>query len=95
MNKVGTDGGMVFEIVITGRVQGVGYRHFVRQQAHLLGIKGRVKNLYDGRVKVIAQGENLLAFLEKLREGPVFAQVEDLLRTELPDSGDYEDFRII
>lgn len=66
--------------LVTGRVQGVGYRAFARRHALDLGLAGTVENLDDGRVEVVAEGprselEHLLVFL---RRGPVHAQVESL-----------------
>ncbi|MCF7919877.1 MAG: acylphosphatase [Candidatus Cloacimonetes bacterium] len=83
------------EIIVQGRVQGVGYRYFTRQQAQLYGIRGTVKNQVDGSVMVKAQGENLTAFCERLREGPAFARVNELIITELTVSEKYEGFRIV
>jgi acylphosphatase len=65
---------------VTGRVQGVGFRYFVRQQATALELTGWVRNLHDGRVEVLAEGsrsslENLLV---ALRRGPVGSEVTDL-----------------
>jgi acylphosphatase len=83
--------------LIEGRVQGVGYRYFCRDRALQLGIKGYAKNLPDGRVEVIAEGnEGQLAQLESaLREGPSFGRVDTLLKTvsEIGSSA-YADFSI-
>ena len=45
------------DLVIEGRVQGVGYRHSAKIKAESLGIRGRVQNILDGSVFVTAQGE--------------------------------------
>ncbi len=84
------------EILISGRVQGVGYRFFAVRAANVLEIKGTAKNLSDNRVKVIASGteEALNRFLIKLKEGPSLAYVSDLTVNELPVIIGYEDFRI-
>ncbi|TMD54260.1 MAG: acylphosphatase, partial [Chloroflexi bacterium] len=57
---------------VHGRVQGVGFRYFVAQKAQSLGLRGYVRNEYDGSVEVLAQGprpalEHLLTYL---RRGP-------------------------
>ena len=67
-------------IRISGRVQGVGFRHFTRQNAQDLGIKGWVKNLSDGDVEAVLVGnkDNVLEMLEKLKQGPRMARVDDL-----------------
>ena len=43
--------------LVTGRVQGVGFRYWVRQEAESLGLTGSATNLPDGRVEVVADGE--------------------------------------
>jgi len=45
-------------LIARGKVQGVNYRSFVRQQALLLGVKGYVKNLPDGSVEIVAEVES-------------------------------------
>jgi acylphosphatase len=67
-------------VIISGRVQGVAYRYFAEKRAVPLGLTGWVRNLYDGRVEVVAEGEraNLDIFLAELRRGPRLAQVEDV-----------------
>jgi acylphosphatase len=67
-------------IVISGRVQGVGYRAFAEEAAHRCGVRGGVRNLHDGRVEVEAEGERGAVddLLVCLRKGPPRAQVEDM-----------------
>src|SRR5262245_47621728 len=66
------------EILVEGRVQGVGYRDFVRRRALGLGLAGYVMNLKDGRVRIHAEGareviEDLVRLLEK---GPPLSRVD-------------------
>ena len=67
-------------VAVRGRVQGVGFRWFVRQQARALGLSGWVRNRADGSVEVLAVGED--AGLEQLRgllrRGPPGARVSDV-----------------
>lgn len=67
-------------IYISGRVQGVGFRAFIRRQAAILDIKGWAKNLVDGRVEVVIQGEKnkISQMIEKLETGPSFGRVKNL-----------------
>jgi acylphosphatase len=67
-------------VLVRGRVQGVGYRAFVRRHALDLGLAGQVENLADGRVEVVVEGPraDLDHLLVHLRRGPVHAQVADL-----------------
>lgn len=71
--------------LISGIVQGVGYRYFARDRARRLGLKGWVRNLSDGRVELIAQGApQAIATLEiELRQGPARARVEALTAKKL------------
>ena len=63
--------------VVTGRVQGVGYRNFVEHLAGKIQIDGYVRNLPDGSVEVLAMGtsENLLKLRRGLEKGPMMARV--------------------
>ncbi|OGB60262.1 MAG: hypothetical protein A2Y94_02110 [Caldithrix sp. RBG_13_44_9] len=67
-----------FKALVSGMVQGVGYRYYAAREASTFQITGYVKNLPDGRVEVFAEGsrEDLDQFLEKLRRGPRFGFVE-------------------
>jgi acylphosphatase len=63
--------------LVTGRVQGVGYRAFVRREALRLGLAGSARNLADGTVEVVAAGnsEKLVELERALRRGPRLSQV--------------------
>jgi acylphosphatase len=76
--------------IVAGRVQGVGYRYFVLQQAEALGVTGFTRNLADGSVEVVAEGtEDLLDKLgERLREGPAFSSVTGLECEPVAPRGD-------
>jgi|TARA_B110001454_G_scaffold207754_1_gene219518 acylphosphatase len=66
--------------VISGRVQGVGYRAFAADVAMRASLQGTARNMIDGRVEVIAEGsENQLrSFLEELRIGPTLSRVDNI-----------------
>jgi acylphosphatase len=84
------------QIVVSGRVQGVGFRYFAQKNARLHGVNGYVKNLYDGRVEVVAEGESeqVEQFIEVLKQGPVFGRVENVEVTSLPYENRYETFNV-
>ena len=83
-------------LVISGRVQGVGFRWFAYEAAAREGATGWVRNLHDGRVEVHAEGEaEAVARVEgALRYGPPGAHVEKVdVSIEAP-SGTYREFSI-
>lgn len=83
-------------IYVSGIVQGVGYRYFTKKKAQEMGVKGYVMNLPDGRVLVVAEGEeqNLEKFLSSLKEGPKFASVKGIEITEEDFKGEFDSFEI-
>jgi acylphosphatase len=83
-------------VFVSGKVQGVSYRGFARRAALDLGLTGWVRNLYDSRVEVLAEGERpkLEAFLKKLEAGPSAAKIEDLVARWKDYTGEFADFRI-
>ena len=69
-----------FHAVVSGSVQGGFFRVFVVREASGLGLRGIVRNLPDGRVHVIAEGERQILdqLVQRLRKGPPQAQVSDV-----------------
>ena len=67
--------------LVRGRVQGVGFRWFVRERAAKLGLRGWCANLSDGRVEVWAEGDpaRVGELVDALRRGPPSSRVEDVL----------------
>jgi len=71
--------------VVSGVVQGVGFRWFVARHARALGLIGYARNLPDGRVEVVAaggDGEAIARLEARLRAGPAHAQVEGVERED-------------
>ncbi len=71
------------EITVKGRVQGVFYRDFTKRNADDLSIKGYVMNLANGDVFVVAQGDKIDDFVERLRKGPPSAKVNDVIVNDI------------
>ena len=67
--------------IIRGRVQGVGFRYFVQENAIRLGLSGWVRNRWDGSVEVLAEGKrkDLEVFLGSLRRGPRSSNVTSVV----------------
>lgn len=81
---------------ITGRVQGVGFRYFTTQQARRLGVEGWVRNEANGAVRVVAEGprEVLEDFLNRLKEGPAGAKVQEIESDWREASGEFGGFAV-
>lgn len=71
--------------IVTGRVQGVSYRFFTRDEAARLGLVGWVKNLPDGSVEVRLRGpsEKIETLRRRLSQGPPLARVDGISEEEL------------
>ena len=84
------------KFIISGEVQGVGYRFFAQRVAASHQIAGYVRNLEDGRVEVLAEGalENIEGFKHDLAAGPEFAHVEKIEEVSVEPNGRYLTFRI-
>ena len=82
--------------IISGEVQGVGYRYFAQRSAARHQVHGYVRNLDDGRVEALAEGppNAVEEFKHDLVAGPSYSRVEHLEETVLEPSGRYLTFRI-
>jgi len=104
MPKLGTPVTLTIEVnrkmqlfvLISGKVQGVGFRNFTQMNAKQLGINGYAKNLPNGQVEVVAEGDKsqLYALVAFLKKGPRFARVDFLNIEERPFTGGYKTFDI-
>ncbi|MFA5785487.1 MAG: acylphosphatase [Actinomycetota bacterium] len=81
---------------VSGRVQGVFFRYESQRVAQDLGLMGYARNLPDGRVEVLAEGERMAleGLLEFLREGPRMARVDAVDHSFAPAAGDLDSFHI-
>ncbi len=76
--------------LVSGRVQGVGYRAFVLRLAAALGLRGWVRNRCDGGVELLAEAapEVHVALREALGQGPPWAQVSEVESRDVESGGD-------
>jgi acylphosphatase len=76
-------------VIVSGRVQGVWFRGSMQAVAESLGVKGWVRNLSDGRVEAVLEGEetSVLACVEWVAEGPRHARVDTIDVTEEQPQG--------
>lgn len=86
-----------FHAIINGRVQGVGFRYFVHDNAILVGVRGWVRNLRNGDVEVMAEGERqaLDKLLVTIRRGPRSSLVMGVNVDWQPPSGEFKNFKIL
>ena len=84
------------DFVISGRVQGVGYRYFAQEAAERRGIRGYARNLFNGDVEVHAEGDagSLLLLKQDLQRGPRLSNVTKIVETEAAVAGTYSSFLI-
>lgn len=80
---------MALRIVVSGRVQGVGFRAWTRREALRLGLRGSAVNLLDGRVEIMAEGDaaGLDALVDVLRNGAGPGSVSDVEVAEIDPFG--------
>ena len=83
-------------VFFTGRVQGVGFRYVTREVAYGFEMTGFVRNLPDGRVEMVAEGEEAeaKAFLEGIRESQLGSHIHGEDVNWLPASGEFTGFEI-
>jgi acylphosphatase len=87
---------MACRYVVSGRVQGVGFRYFVVREARALGLSGWVRNLVDGAVEIVVRGDDAaVGVLEgRLWQGPPAARVTSVERGEI-DAPRWDDFLVL
>ena len=91
-----SDGHARVEVVVRGRVQGVGFRYFVLRRATGLGLGGWVANQPDGTLRFVAEGksEAVDELVEAVRQGPRGARVEAVDVNGLPPGGGFDGFDV-
>ena len=82
--------------VVQGRVQGVGFRYWIMEQASRLKLVGTCRNLRNGDVEVVAEGEEgaLEALVAMLHNGPRMAHVDNVIVIWEPPTGEFTTFSI-
>ncbi len=84
------------KFLISGEVQGVGYRFFAQRAAARHQVVGYVRNLPDGRVEAFVEGlmGSVETFKHDLATGPAMARVENVEEINLEPTGEYSSFRV-
>ncbi|MEJ5359773.1 MAG: acylphosphatase [Desulfobacterales bacterium] len=84
-------------VFVSGRVQGVAFRLETRRAAGRIGVCGWVRNLPDGRVEAVIEGERrrVEEMIAWCRRGPALARVESLALSWEPPTGEFTEFAIV
>ena len=84
-----------YHLIVSGLVQGVGFRYYTERIALSMQIKGWVRNLPDDTVEIVAQGTEsaLLAFIQEIKNSPGFSRVDKVKIHEQPTEN-FTDFKI-
>jgi acylphosphatase len=87
----------VYNFLVSGIVQGVGYRAYIAMQARKLKLQGWVKNLDDGTVEILIAGpaEIIIEFKNQCLIPPLPAKVTKIVENKVKISSDLQDFRVI
>ena len=85
-----------YNLLLSGRVQGVGFRYFTEALAARYNIQGYVRNIYDNKLEIVCQGEpdNLNKFILEVKNGPSFSHVKQVDMEEVIDAPVYDVFEI-
>ena len=86
-----------YQVIVSGIVQGVGFRYATLKKANELGITGWIKNRIDGKVETVIEGENdsLKQMLSWLKKGPSQANITDTEVQELIYKDEYDSFKLM
>jgi acylphosphatase len=84
------------QIVVHGRVQGVGFRYFVQYVGNRLGLTGNVRNCPDSTVEIVVEGDagKIADFIKEVERGPSLARVQRVDVVDIPMQGTYGTFSI-
>lgn len=87
----------VKHILVSGKVQGVGFRKFVQKRAKQSSLRGWVRNLGDGRVEIMARGaeEDFAKFLDWIRRGPPGSIIEAFAESTSASEVSYDSFEVV
>ena len=85
------------KFILQGTVQGVFFRQFIKEKAELLKLTGFTRNLTDGSVEVIVEGEGdkIETFAKLLSEGPEHASIRNIQAEERKWSGEFKEFKVL
>jgi len=83
-------------LIVSGLVQGVGFRYFAVRKARALDIKGFVRNRYQGDVEIVAEGDEgmINQFIDEIKIGPISSDVRDIKIEWITPTGEFNGFDV-
>lgn len=86
-----------YRIIIKGIVQGVNFRNFTKLEADRIGIKGYVRNTYDGHVEAFFEGEEdkIKEMISTVHVGPPYSKVKEVKLYEQESLSNFKDFKVL
>ena len=84
------------QIIVHGRVQGVGFRYHAQHVGHRLGLTGDVRNCPDSTVEIVVEGDAhaVAEFIKQIEKGPPLSRVQRMYVWDIPVKGTYASFLI-
>jgi acylphosphatase len=84
------------QIIVSGRVQGVGFRYYVQHVGNRMGLCGNVCNCPDSTVEVVVEGDagKMADFIKQVEKGPSLSRVQRVEVVDIPMTGSYNSFLI-
>ena len=84
-------------LLVSGRVQGVGFRYFVLQAARRHGVNGWVRNRLEGDVEIRAEGRRAAVddLIEEIRRGPRYGRVDHVEQAEIEATDEFRGFDVV
>lgn len=85
------------KLIVDGTVQGIFFKNFTKENADKLDLRGFVRDLEDGTLEVVVEGEkdNIARLIEILKKGPAHSQIRNINVEERKWSGDLKEFKIL
>ena len=85
-----------FHVFVYGIVQSVGFRNYIKIKANKLNIKGWIKNLEDGGIEAVFEGDenNVNDIIEHCKNGPYLAKVDNIIVKEEDYENEFKEFKI-
>ncbi len=85
-----------FKVIISGQVQGISFRNFIKERAKELDLKGYVKNKDKNKIEILVEGHELIInkLIDFCNRGPLGAEVKSITKQKEPYKAEFKEFKI-